>query len=197
MSWATVKEACRTAISVCLGLEDYPGGDGSMVHQVEWKNKQMAMRWTTEKWVDLQLTAGNSGTGTDEVRWCEVQVGARTILQPTYGGYRQFSVQVTICSESQEDADEAVGELADRLRTRIRRPDVQAPMQDAGVALVRVGSTFETDYQDQDGRMVSCSVTELRMGCVTSETDTTDPGYYIAEVQIEFEDDCRTFDIST
>ncbi len=199
MTWPATKEAVRLAVASCLSLPDYLGADGlTTIHQVEWENKRSANRMVGSIWTDLSLTSVQVH-GQDEARRVDVTVGSMPEVATSYGGNRLMSVTVRICSDSQEDADEAVGELAERLRLRFRQPASQAILQPAGVALVGFGSTFEADYRDQNGRIVSCAIIELRLSSVALYTDLGTVGEYVESVEGEAEGDltCNvTLDVS-
>jgi hypothetical protein len=186
VTWATTKEACRLAIAAALDLDDYTGADGAVggIHKVEWANKQKAVRYLNNDsaWADLRMGA-IVAQGTDEIRY-EYVAGATAALSrnvPTYAGRRLFSVQVLIGVESQEDAEEAVGTLAGRLRTRLRRVEILAILQDAGVALRSIGPTVDADYRNRDGHWVSASITEIFLARTEQDTDEDNAGDFITE----------------
>lgn len=175
MSWIDVKEAVRTAVATALQLTDATGADGTtLVPLVTWENQRSAHRFSSGVLVDLRL--GNvQGHGRDETRY-ELVTGATPALTdyiPTYGGYRTFSVWVRVYSDNQEGTD-AVAVLGGRLRTRLRRPEARAILAADEVAIVTIGNTFDTDYRDQNGRMMSASLTELRLATVEQDTDAAD-----------------------
>ena len=178
-----MREAVRLTIASAVNLTDAVGVDASTVKLVAWENQVDAQRWAPAAWCDLRLT-GVNGSGTDEIRWTYT-AGATPALStnlPTYCGYRTFSVWVKLCIDSQSPTEEAVTTLSGLLRTRLRRTDILAIAQAAGVALVRIGPTFEADYRDADGRMVSSSTTEIRFACVEQDVDSTSTGDFVNAV---------------
>lgn len=185
MTWATTKEAVRLAVAAALSLPDETGSDGVVggVHVVEWVNKRSANRFMSTS-VDLQLN-NPVAQGRDETRY-ELIEGATVAdnkLIPTYGGRRIFSVMVQISAESQEDGEEAVGQLAGQLRTRLKRPEILGILQDDLVALRSIGPSIPADYRNRDGHWLSASVTELFLACTESDTDDDNAGDYIASAE--------------
>ena len=175
MTWATVKEAIRVAVGMTLSLPDFAGADGNPVAAVAWANQREAQRWAVDgKWADLTAVSVR-GKGWDETR-TETIAGvtpALDVIRPTYAGYRLVNVTVHIGGASQEDAEDAFF-LGGKLRTRLRRPDVLAVLQAGGAAVVDIGGSLDVDYRDQNGRMQSCALVELRFAFVESDTDTTE-----------------------
>lgn len=155
----------------------------------EWEGTRDASSWVADSWVDLQVISVRN-IGTDEIRtekkkvdpnagWTDVN----TRLEPTYSGLRQFVVRIRINSYSQDPGEESVASIAERIRLRVRRPDKQQLLRDGGVALVRTYATQYADYQDEEGRIVSCSVTDVEFAHAVNETDTqTEAGGFISTV---------------
>jgi hypothetical protein len=171
------------AVALALQLEDATDLAGDEGHRVEWESRSSAMRMVGSTFADLRFMSPNGAGATDEIRY-EMNV-AETALVPTYGGPRMFNVQVLCSSDSQEPDADSVGLMGGRLRTRMRRPNVLALLQDAGVALVSIGPTFDVSYSNQEGRDFSASSTEVRFACVESDTDATDDAGWIAALEAE------------
>jgi len=193
MTWATKQEAIRLAVARCLRLPDVLAADGSQTHVVEWFNRRTAHRWVDGPWADLELGA-IVARGQDESRHVGEDPADGTQLM-SYGGYRLLTVTVAINSFSQEPGEDAVAELASRLRTRLRRPDVLAILQAEDVALVAVEGTLAADYED-DGRIISASFTDLRLATVELDTDVAigsggdgGSGQYVSRASGTGEDD--------
>ncbi len=158
----------RLAVAAATNLTDQTGLRGTPVPRVEWQNRAKASRIVSGAWGELRFYAP-AGLGIDETRY-EMNE-AETALVPTYCGLRTFNVQVLLQASSQEPTADAVGVLAGRLRTRIRRAEILAVLQAAGVSMIGVGPTLEVDYTDANGREVSASSTEMYFSCVESDTD--------------------------
>jgi len=184
MSWATIKEAVRTAIAAAAGVIDTTGADdGATTQHTAWANQRQANRFLAEaapRWIDL-TASGVRGVGQDEVRYDVVEglTPDLTTVTPSYCGYRVFNVTVHVGGASQDDTEDAFY-LAGRIRTRIRRADVLAVLQAAGVALVDVGPSLEVDYRDINGRMQSAAFVELRFAFTEYDTDTVDASGHVA-----------------
>lgn len=182
MSWATVREATRLALAKALLLEDVVGLDAVVQRRVEWENRATAERVVGDTWCDLRFGVP-SGIGTDEVRYCMSPDNLR--LVPTYGGLRRFTVQVLLSSYSQEPDADAVGFLAGRMRTRLRRNDVLDVLREGSVALIRIHPTINVDYQNQEARMVSASSTDIVFSCFESDTDPDEDVGWIDAVGLQ------------
>lgn len=172
----------RLAIAKAIVLEDATDLAGDTGRLVEWENRSTASRMTGTTTADLRFLSP-SGIGMDETRY-DLNV-AETQLVPTYGGQRLFSVQVLCQSDSQEPDADSVGLMGGRLRTRMRRADVLALLQAGGVAFVGVSPTFDISFQNQEGRMMSASSTEIRFACIETDTDATDDAGWIANLESE------------
>lgn len=183
MSWSVVQEAVRQAVITCTGMEDYLGADGvTYVRKVEWSNRPTAHRWVQNGFVDLDLGVVTN-VHTDETRYefIEGATPALSRLVPTTMGHRNFSVTVKVCVDNQDPSAAAPTTLCGRLRTRLRRESVLGALQEAGVALVSIGSTINADF-DVDGRLWSCGILELSLRCSEVDTDTESDGDWINEV---------------
>jgi hypothetical protein len=176
VSWSTIQEGVRTAVATALQLEDFTGADAlTPVRVTEWANRNTSHRWVDGPWADLTLGVVQV-RHTDEIRYEDFTNADPELATyvPTTGGQRRFTVTVQVCTHSQEPGEASAGEIAGRLRTRMRRLDVLRTLQTAGVALMGIGATFDGDFPDHNNRMVSCSITELWFGCVESDTDESE-----------------------
>ena len=176
MGWQQVQEAVRLAIAEAIGQPDRLGADGvNYVRQVEWENRASASRdtGTGQPWVNLRLGAVREVHRSETIRTFVDTGDVETSTQSTtVCGTREFVVTVEIGVENQEPGAEAVGFLADRLRTRLRRADVLEDLQAANVAHIGTDGTTNADFMDMDGRMCSRSVTDIRFRTVSSDTQT-------------------------
>lgn len=184
-TWATKQEAVRAAVALAARMPDVSTPYGATNRRVEWQNRHTAQRYDDgTPWGDLVLM-GVEARGQDETRY-DFDAGinpAASRLVPTWSGYRIFTVSVRIGVDDQDPGAEAVGFLAGRFRTRLRRPDVLALIQAEDVALVDIGGTVQADYEDQ-GRVVSLAITEVRFATIETDTDADDStGDYVATVQ--------------
>ncbi len=187
ISWKTKKAALRAAIAKALKLDRADTAvelaDGTFkntkLEAVQWENEPAASRGTQDVWVDLRL-GSVVPISQDEVRY-DFDADTDRLL-PTYGGHRRFSVTVIIGTDSQVDY-EAVGDIASRLRTRLRRPDVLAGLWEADIGFSYFGQTINADYMDE-GRMYSQSITELFFETnEVDEPEEDDTGDYVAAVE--------------
>jgi len=183
MTWSTVKEAVRLAIATAAGLTDTTGADdGATTQLTAWANKRTANRFLepAPRWIDLKASAVRA-IGQDEVRYDTVTgaTPALTTVTPAYCGYRVFSVMAHVGGASQEDTEDAFF-LAGKIRLRLRRLDVLAVLQAAGVALVDIGQSLEVDYRNINGRMKSAALIELTFAFTEYEVDASSLGDYVA-----------------
>jgi hypothetical protein len=172
MNWATIKEAIRQAVVSATGIPE---------QRVQWMNNPAAGVWRDSPLVDLVLRSPRA-LGVDETR--RVYNSEDDKQDVTLEGPRQFTVSVRIEAESQLDAEESVGQLASDFRTRLRRPAILAALRAVEVALVEIAATVDADFE-ADGRAVSLSVTDVVFSSAEMDTDTTNPGDYIARVGLQ------------
>lgn len=166
MNFTTIRQAIRAAVITALGVPDT---------DVFWSGTTEASGW--HSWdpasgrppcrVELRLMSVMS-SGIDEERQHFDQVSGTRTAESC--GNRQLTVTVTIESESQADGEEAVGQLASYLRTRLRRTSVLETLRASGVSLAEIKMTHSTDYVDQD-RMLSVSVTDILFLAAESDKD--------------------------
>ena len=185
MTWTSARNAIRTAIAEALELPDFTGPDTvTTVQQVCWENQAEAQRWQTGLVVDLRLGAPQQ-LFKDERRsdLSGDPDDPETVLVYQSGGMREFNVTVMLSNDDQSEGNETVGELADKLRRRIRWEGVLEDLWAAGVAHVASGQVQNADGRDMDGRMVSRAVVDLRFRAVVSETDTSAAGYWIESAE--------------
>lgn len=179
-----MKEGVRNAIALAMALPDRLGADGvTTIREVEWEGKAAAGMGFDYAGFVVRLRLGEVvARGDDETRYEYDPDTDRNV--PTYNGYRLFTVRVTVQALNQEDANEAVGELSSRLRTRIRSDRAHAFLEAANVALVGVKRTTNMDDLEINGRSMSVGVTDVQFGTTESWTDV-DPsvGDYIAKVE--------------
>lgn len=194
MTWETQTEAIRLALASALRLPDVLGSTGRYKHVVEWENRRTAHRVVRDAWADLRLTSV-APVGTDEIRYSLVDspLPSLATYRPCYVGWRIATVGVLVASTSQEHSDAAPSELAGRLRTRLRRPDILAVLQAEKVGLATVGPTVIADYLDGEQRWVSAAIVDVRFVLAVADEDPTDPGDFIASVEGQGEGDlCGT-----
>ena len=194
MIFAAIREALRLAVVSAL---DVPDTD------VYWKGTNAANSW--HSWdpaagrppvrVELRLQLVQA-SGIDEVRQhYDSGSGMRT---EELCGNRELTVSVRIESESQADGEDAVGQLASYLRTRLRRPTILAALQAAGLGLADILPTVTADYVDQD-RDLSVSVTDLLVLAAESDKAAPTGTGWIEKVAVEFDgsepDQNRAFEV--
>jgi hypothetical protein len=186
MSWSTVREGIRQAIALAARAEDYMGADAiTAVRVTDWEGQPTASRWGQAAGPTVDLRMGEViGLHQDErrVEFISGATPALSYLKPTYTGTRLFTVRVSVDSDSQLDDADAVGPYTGALRTRMRRDDVAAILQAAGVAIVTIGNTINADFLNEDGRQQSRAVTDIRFGTTESDTDADPTGDYIQNV---------------
>jgi hypothetical protein len=180
-TWREKRDAMLGAIARAMAL-DVAGSevlaDGSMGGgfggggSVAFENERLGARMVGGVWVDLRIgnvrSIGQDETRRDFVDGVTVPDSGLTVRR---GGPRDFTLTVMIGSDDQLDAG-AVGHLAGLLRTRIRRSDVLEILAGADIGLARVLNTINNDYLDADGRMVSFSMTEIRLHTIEEDVDT-------------------------
>lgn len=190
-TWKAKREALRQTIIYCLGLSTLDENGSSKQYLVQFEGQREMARWTKGIWCDLRLGMVRV-VGRDETR--QVQADGVDEILNSYGGQRSFTLMVVVSSDDQEDQD-AIGTATTRLRTRIRRPEVQDMLAAVDIGFSAILSTINVDYED-DGAQVSSSMTELRLNTVEDDTDLPGSGMdWIAEVQGDGETDSDVDDV--
>lgn len=170
MNWSTIREAIRQAVISSTGVTD-----------TQWMNSSDAGQWRATPHIDLVLRSPQA-VGMDETRYTfDV---ANDVLVPSRCGTRRFTVTVRIEAESQYGAEEAIGSLANLLRTRLFRPSILDTLRStANTTLSSMLQTTDADFI-ADGRYISLSLTDIVFLAAENDTDTTDAGDYIKTVQV-------------
>lgn len=182
MNYAAIQEAIRVAVRDALGFSD-TNASARPSHAVVWERSKEAGTYRPALRADLLLRAP-MGLGTDETRF-EFDAGSDENV-PSQVGIRMLPVQVKIESDTQTPgAEESVGGLAGRMRTRLYRSGVLAALKLAGVALNSIGPTVEREYK-RDGRLIAVSITEVLFSAAENDTDTSEgAGDYIARATVK------------
>lgn len=169
LTWPQKRAALRTAVAKAMKL-DRPTAtvlaDGTLentaAEAVQWLGERGYHRMTRDIWADMRVVSIVE-TSQGETRY-EPVLGATpgdTFLYPHYYVDLQVNVDVLVSSDDQTDAD-AVGMAASRLRTRLRRPDIQKILADGEWGLVSISGTEVADYAE-DGRLTSSAVVSLTL----------------------------------
>lgn len=128
----------------------------------------------------LQITATVSGLQSDGVDEVRLRLNTTTNLQEsTQCGNRRFTVSLRFESDQSGEAYE----LADRVRTRIRRAGARAAMEAAGLALV-TSSAVQDVVVTWDKREISAAVLDLFLAAAVKEADPTSDGVWIETADI-------------
>lgn len=161
VGWSEAQEAIRVAIATAIAVPDRVGADSvTVIREVDWEDRADAGQRWFEGGVRVDLSLGPVRVvGWDETHY-NVDEDAETNTTVSIG-YRVFAVTVKIVSDSQEPGSASVGELAGRVRLRLRAPRIRAIYQEENVALVSVNDTFPARRLDINGRMQSVSVQDI------------------------------------
>lgn len=188
-TWAVKQEAIRLAVATAIGVPDRLGADDlTSIKEVEWENHRDATaRWGNDERPLVNLRLGSiRSVGDDERR--DVYDEDADRIHTYYCGNRHFTITVTIMIPNQLPGMESVGELGSRLRTRLRADRIHKIYADADCAVVRVLETRVVDELEINGRMMSASVTDIRMATVEEwEDNDTDSGDFIESVEADGE----------
>jgi hypothetical protein len=152
-TWKQKKAAIREAVEFAARIDrlnvavPLAGGGSSLSHLVAWAGERAASRWTGGgAWIDLRFNWITT-ISNDESRQSYDE--DTDIVTYEYGGHREFVVSVVVRSDNQEDMD-AVGDVAQGIRTLIRHPAVRAILAAADIGLARVERTVMADYVEHD-----------------------------------------------
>jgi hypothetical protein len=130
----------------------------------------------------LRLIVGVNDTGTRFVDDEITEYNATSQLnEVTTGGIREFVLSIRIESDSSGEAYE----LANVLRTRIRRAGAKASLQASNYALIRVGNARDL-IVTWDNREISAANVEIFLAtAVTDGIDPTNDGVWIETADID------------
>lgn len=130
----------------------------------------------------LRLTVTPSETGTRFVDDEITEYNPTSQLNETKtGGPREFSLSIRIESDSSGEAYE----LANVLRTRVRRAGAKAALVAANYALIRVGNARDLTVT-WDNREISAANVEMFLAtAITDEIDPTNDGVWIETADID------------
>jgi|GEM_PF-6952571 len=102
-------------------------------------------------------------------------------MTPTVSGNRVLVVQIDVEVHNQLPGVNAHA-LVSRARTRLRWPSTLAALEALGLALVGAEQVVVTDYEDDNGRMISRRSMDVRFNAVATEVDLDGRTSYIATV---------------
>lgn len=168
MNWEDPLEAIRAAIAKAAQLPDVPLPSspraGAQLRAVEWRNRRGGNRITKGQYVNLRVF-GIVAVGRDETRYdqddpTDPDDPTTAALVPVQMGNRVVRVQLECKSDSQEPEKTATM-LAERIRSRIRLPEVKAILAAADVGYSHIEWSSEADYMDADERMMSDALMEI------------------------------------
>lgn len=175
MDWGLIRNAVRIAITAALDLP---------TSAVQWAGTAESGYFRASPQVDLRLRFPTA-IGTDYTTFEYDHITGKTYT--VTNGQRRFTVSVSIESESQSENFEAVGHFAARFRSRLRRPEILAILQAAGVALITIESTQDTDTT-VNSRQMSVSLTDVVFAAAEYDKEETSPTTdYIETVETESE----------
>lgn len=180
MDWSAPLEAIRQAIAKAALLPDIavPSSPraGAQLRPVEWRNRRGGNRVTKGQYINLMLF-GIIGVGRDETRYDYLDENpsdpTQDALRPVQMGNRIVRIQLSCKSDSQEP-EKTAGMLAERIRSRIRLPEVKAILaaQDVGYSHIEWSTT--DDYIDADERAMSEAMVEIVFLKAVSERASDD-----------------------
>jgi hypothetical protein len=160
MTWAAAQEAIRLVVAEASGLADYAGADGATYHGVEWADRAGAATWEAPVNIELELGVVMPHGRTETRRapdingeWVETVNSTVTMV-----------VRIRVKSNSQEPGEDAVGYVAGRIRARIRSEVCRGILRNAGVAFIDQLATINASFRNQEARMDSYCITDMRFG---------------------------------
>lgn len=148
---AATRNAIKAAVTAAAGLE---------AHQVRWAGSNEVNAWAAFPTVDLDVVA-SVGIGVDETRVDTSPVDSIDLRQ---AGNREITIQIKVETDRQIVPPAlTAAEVADRIRTRLRRESTREILRPAGVALVRFEGEASADFV-QDDREFSASIISVTFG---------------------------------
>jgi hypothetical protein len=184
MDWSAPLEAIRAAIVKAAKLSDIPLPSspraGATLRAVEWKNRRGGNRVVKGQYVNLSVF-GIVAVGRDETRYdlddpTDPDDPTTAALVPVQMGNRVVRVQLECKSDSQEPEKTATM-LAERIRSRLRLPEVKAILAAQDVGYSHIEWSTDHDYMDADERMMSEAMMEIVfLKAVADRADTVPAG---------------------
>jgi hypothetical protein len=124
----------------------------------------------TTKAIAVMTVMAIAADGHDEIRWTT----SGDELIPEVNGLRKITISCRVDSYSQND-DETAFYYAERGRSRLRLPRVQAALAAAGLALVQTTNTTPLPMQEQE-RAFSRAAFDATFAIVAIEREDLDQG---------------------
>lgn len=184
MDWTLPLEAIRAAVAKAALLPDItvPSSPraGATLRPVEWKNRRGGNRVVKGQYVNLTVFA-IVGVGRDETRYeldapTDPDDPATAAWVPVQEGNRVLRIQLECKSESQEP-EKTASMLAERIRSRIRLPEVKKILAAQDVGYSHVEWSQAHDYMDADERSMSEALMEIVfLKSVADRAETTPAG---------------------
>jgi hypothetical protein len=172
LDWNLVRNAFSLAVSAATGI---------VPESIAWVNTSDAGTWQAFPYVEIKLRSVRR-LGDDS----EVYSVSEDALVTTMVGPREAIVEVRITSDNQDEA-EAVGVVAERLRTRIQRASVLEILSNSGIGLGSLRPSVEADFRGESGRMLSVSVTEVALNLIQVDVDETASADFVEHVTYKAE----------
>lgn len=175
-TWKQKKAGIKSAIEFAARIDrlnaavPLAGGGSSVSHLVAWSGERSASRYTSGVWIDLRFNWVTT-ISNDETRQSYDE--DTDVVTYEYGGHREFVVSIVVRSENQEDFD-AVGDVAQGIRTLLRHPTVRAILAAVDIGLARIERTVQADYVEHDVQY-SQALIDVAFNTWESYVETVDP----------------------
>jgi len=168
VNWETVQDAIAAAVVATTGANAL---------DVFWRGSDRAAGLKGYPQIEL-VPSGLAHAGVDEIRKVYSATPSPT-RAVEYVGNRRLTVSIRIYHEDGAVGTNALA-LADRLRTRLRRPSVLADLRAADVSLARILASVDgLEVDDGDGRLVSLSITDVLFLVAERDTGTPETGGWV------------------
>ncbi len=192
-TWQQKQQALREVVSACLRLDEpspvlLADGTTNNSFAVIFEHQRNASTWVGDVYATLRISSVNDLGHETRAGYVDGGTPETSGQARIYGGWRTFVLTVKIVSNDQW-ANEAPGHLGSLLRTRLRRPEIQAQLNAADLAVARILMSRNDDFV-MDSRWYSQTTIDILMNTVEQDDSDLDPqvlGDVILEVHGEGE----------
>lgn len=160
-AWAS---ALTDVPAACVQWENEP--------RVQHNGQLVLLRWVSEVGVGVDATQYAYAANADPL----------AEMTPTTSGNRLAVVQLDVEVHDQRPGVSAHA-IVSRARTRLMWPRLLAMLAEVELAVAGIEQVVPTDYEGDNGRMVSRRTFDVRLNAVSRETDAAGATSFIATVE--------------
>jgi hypothetical protein len=169
LDWNAAREAIRQAVIAATGC---------VSTSVVWDGSSDSGTWQAFPLIELEQRRVTAWDDSEEYT-----TGPDGNMVTTLSGPRSTRVQVKITSDNQ-DTNESVSVVAERLRTRLDRESIVEALRVAGIGIGASTDTVAASYKNTSGRVNSVAIIEIDFNLAQNDTDTEAPTDFIETITV-------------